>query len=58
MKRRLHIPHDLKADKDREDEYRQVTEKVAAQMAATLGWDADKTAREIDSLAPLYRTIA
>jgi glycerol-3-phosphate dehydrogenase len=35
-----------------------VTEKVAAQMAAYLGWDADKTAREIDSLAPLYRTIA
>ena len=33
-------------------------EKVAAQMAATLGWDADKTAREIDGLAPLYRTQA
>ena len=33
-----------------------VTEKVAAQMALQLGWDADKTAREIDSLAPLYRT--
>ena len=37
---------------------RAVTEKVAAQMAAYLGWDADKTAREIDSLAPLYRTHA
>ena len=35
-----------------------VAEKVAAQMAAYLGWDADKTAREIDSLAPLYRTSA
>lgn len=35
-----------------------VTEKVAAQMALQLGWDADKTAREIDSLAPLYRTSA
>ena len=34
-----------------------VAEKVAAQMAAYLGWDADKTAREIDSLAPLYRTV-
>jgi glycerol-3-phosphate dehydrogenase len=33
-----------------------VIQKVAAQMAAYLGWDADKTAREIDSLAPLYRT--
>ncbi len=34
-----------------------VAEKVAAQMAAYLGWDADKTAREINSLAPLYRTV-
>jgi glycerol-3-phosphate dehydrogenase len=33
-----------------------VTEKVAGQMAAYLGWDADKTAREIGSLALLYRT--
>jgi glycerol-3-phosphate dehydrogenase len=35
-----------------------VMEKVAAQMAAHLGWDADKTAREIASLDPLYRTAA
>jgi len=35
---------------------RAVAEKVAAQMAAHLGWDDGKTAREIHSLALLYRT--
>jgi glycerol-3-phosphate dehydrogenase len=31
-------------------------EKVAAAMAAHLGWNEDKKKREIDSLAPIYRT--
>jgi glycerol-3-phosphate dehydrogenase len=31
-------------------------EKVAALMAAHLGWNDDKKMREIDSLAPIYRT--
>jgi glycerol-3-phosphate dehydrogenase len=35
-----------------------VLEKVAAQMAAQLGWSEDKKAREIASLDPLYRTAA
>ena len=35
-----------------------VLEKVAAQMAAQLGWSEDKKAREIASLDPLYRTVA
>ncbi len=33
-------------------------EKVASLMAAHLGWNDDKKAREIDSLAPIYRTAA
>ena len=33
-------------------------EKVAALMAAHLGWNDDKKAREIDSLDALYRTAA
>jgi len=31
-------------------------ETVAGQMAAQLGWSAEKTAQEIASLDPLYRT--
>ena len=31
-------------------------EKIASQMAAQLGWSADRKAREIASLEPLYRT--
>ncbi|MEY4965117.1 MAG: hypothetical protein RL274_700 [Pseudomonadota bacterium] len=31
-------------------------EKVATAMAAHLGWNEDKKNREIDSLAPIYRT--
>jgi len=33
-----------------------VLERVAGQMAAQLGWSPEKKAREIASLAPLYRT--
>lgn len=33
-------------------------EKVASIMAAHLGWNEDRKAREIASLAPLYRTTA
>jgi glycerol-3-phosphate dehydrogenase len=33
-------------------------EKVAALMADHLGWNEDKKAREIASLAPLYRVAA
>jgi glycerol-3-phosphate dehydrogenase len=33
-------------------------EKVASLMATQLGWNDDKKAREIDSLAPIYRTAA
>ena len=33
-------------------------EKVANLMAAHLGWNDEKKAREIESLAPLYRTAA
>ncbi len=33
-------------------------EKVASLMAAHLGWNDEKKAREIDSLAPIYRTAA
>jgi glycerol-3-phosphate dehydrogenase len=35
-----------------------VLEKVASQMAAQLGWNQDRKAREIASLDPLYRTAA
>ncbi len=33
-------------------------EKVASMMATQLGWNDDKKAREIDSMAPIYRTAA
>jgi glycerol-3-phosphate dehydrogenase len=36
----------------------QVLEKVAAMMAAHWGWDTPRTAREIASLDPIYRTAA
>jgi hypothetical protein len=32
--------------------------KVAGQMAAQLGWSAEKTAQEIAGLDPIYRTAA
>jgi len=35
-----------------------VLEKVAGQMAAQLGWSAEKTAQEIAGLDPIYRTAA
>lgn len=35
---------------------RAALEKVATAMAAHLGWSEEKKTREIDSLAPLYRT--
>ena len=35
-----------------------VVEKVAALMAARLGWDQDRKQREVDGLARLYRTAA
>ena len=35
-----------------------VVERIAKVMAAELGWNDEKTAREIESLAPLYRTAA
>jgi glycerol-3-phosphate dehydrogenase len=34
-----------------------VLQQVADQMAAHLGWDADKKAREIASLDPLYEAV-
>jgi glycerol-3-phosphate dehydrogenase len=34
----------------------QLLETVAGQMAAQLGWSAEKTAQEIASLDPIYRT--
>ena len=33
-----------------------VLEKIASQMAERLGWSAEKKAREIASLDPIYRT--
>jgi glycerol-3-phosphate dehydrogenase len=33
-----------------------VVETVAAAMASHLGWDAQRKAREVESLDPLYRT--
>jgi glycerol-3-phosphate dehydrogenase len=36
----------------------EVLEKVAAQMAAQLGWNDEKKAREIASLDPFYRTAS
>ncbi len=35
-----------------------VVNRVAKMMAAQLGWNDEKTAREIESLLPLYRTAA
>ena len=35
-----------------------VVERIANLMAAQLGWNDEKTAREIEGLAPLYRTAA
>ena len=35
-----------------------VVESITAQMAAELGWNADKKMREIASLDPLYRTAS
>jgi glycerol-3-phosphate dehydrogenase len=35
-----------------------VLEAVANQMAAQLGWSADKKVQEIASLDPLYRTAS
>jgi cytochrome c oxidase subunit 2 len=31
---------------------------IASQMAAQLGWTAEKTAKEIASLDPIYRTVS
>jgi glycerol-3-phosphate dehydrogenase len=33
-------------------------ETIASQMAAQLGWTAEKTAKEIASLDPIYRTVS